>query len=59
MKNTPTGCAHDLPTGVGISKSDPTSRSVNIFQQLDFDPNNIKNVHQPNSSAQASISDVR
>lgn len=41
--NTPTVCADDLFTILGIFKRDPKSRSVNKFlQQLDFDPNNIK-----------------
>jgi len=41
--NTPTVCADDLFTILGIFKRDPKSRSVHKFlQQLDFDPNNIK-----------------
>ena len=30
MEHTPTVCADDLPTILGILKNDPTSRSVNI-----------------------------
>ena len=42
MGNTPTGCAHDLPTILGIFKKYAKSISVNnSLQQLDFDPNSI------------------
>ena len=47
MEDTPAGRADDLPTILGIFKNDPKSRSVNIFQQLNFDPNSIKNIYQP------------
>ena len=49
MENTPTGCADDLPTILGIYKNDPKSRSVIIFfQRLDFAPNTMINfVYQP------------
>ena len=43
MENTPTVCADDLPTILGIFKNEPISRSARIFiQKLDFDPNNIQ-----------------
>ena len=43
MENTPTWCAGDLPSILEKIKNDPKSRSVNNpFQQLDFDPNCIK-----------------
>ena len=45
MENTPTVCADNLPTILGIFKNEPKSRSVNnSLQQLDFDPNSIKDV---------------
>ena len=45
MENSPTVCADDLPTILGIVKNDPKSRSVNnSLQQLDFDPNSIKDL---------------
>ena len=45
MGITPTGCADDLPTILGILKNDPKSRSVNnSLQQLIFYPNSIKDV---------------
>ena len=49
MENTPTMCANDLATIMGISKNDPTSRSVNNSRlQLDFDQNSIKDsFYQP------------
>ena len=53
MENTPTGCAVDLPTILGIYKNESKSRSVNIsFQRLIFDPNSTKVVFTSQSSAQ-------
>ena len=53
MENTPTGCADDLPSILGIFPNDPKSRSVNnSLQQLNFNPNSIKNCVTSQSSAQ-------
>ena len=53
MENTPMLCADDLLTILSIFKNDLKSRSVhNSFQQLDFDPDSIKETISSQSSAQ-------
>jgi hypothetical protein len=43
MENTPTVCADDLPSVLGIFKNDPKSKSVNnVLQRLDLDPDKYK-----------------
>ena len=44
MENTPTVCADELPTILGIKKKNNIEKCQLFFQRLDFAPNNIQNV---------------